>query len=528
MIREHLHGAAAIWRIALDLLGRAAGVLAAGVLLVGMCSLPGMASAATCPSAATANFDGSCRSAILWQNTSSSQVDIWLMNGTSVTSAGSPANPGPGWSGVGGGHFAGDANADILWENTTTNQLVIWLMNGTAIAGSGSPGSAPSSDWSVQGVGDFNGDGKADILWQSASTGQVVIWFLNGTSLAGSLSLAAVPGWTVTGVGDFNGDGNADILWQNQATGEDVIWLLNGTGIIGSGTPGSPGIPWSVAGIGDFNGDGDADILWQNTATGQLVVWLMSGTSISGSGSPGNPGDASTPWSVQQIGDFNGDGKSDILFYNNATSQIVIWLMNGAAIASTGSPGTPGVTWQVQTEPPFACTTSVYCNLLAGMNNTRINGSFGNGNPAPSATAGGALIPFMWSPGAATIAQTYAATCPGLNHNANRGPFGENIYITSAECNNGVCQTPVQVTGTDAAQSWGAEAANYTYSSNSCATGPDIECGHYTQVVWRSTTAVGCGVAQCSTNSPFGAEFPDYAIEVCDFAPPGNSGGQPY
>ncbi len=210
----------------------------------------------------------------------------------------------------------------------------------------------PSSDWSVQGVGDFNGDGMADILWQSASTGEVVIWFMNGTSIASSLALGAVPGWSVVGVGDFNGDHMTDILWQNQATAEDVIWLMNGTGVLASGTPGSPGAPWSVTGIGDFNGDGDADILWQNTATGQLVVWLMNGTAISASGSPGNPGLPSSPWSVQQIGDFDGDGKSDILFYNDATSQVIIWLMNGAAISASGSPGLPGLAWQVQTRPP--------------------------------------------------------------------------------------------------------------------------------------------------------------------------------
>ena len=323
----------------------------AALLFIGVCAIPGIASA-TCPKTATSDFDGTCKSDILWQNTGSSQVDIWLMNGTVISSAGSPAIPGAGWSVVGVGDFNGDGMADLLWQNITTNELVIWLMNGTTIASTGTPG-GPGPDWSVQGVGDFNGDGMADILWQSASTGDVAIWFMNGISMASSLYVAAVPGWTIVGVGDFNGDGMADILLQNQATGVNVIWLMNGTGIMSSGILASPGAPWSVQGIGDFNGDGDADILWQNTATGELAVWLMNGTTVASSGSPGDPGVTSTPWSVQQVGDFDGDGKSDILFYNNATSQVVIWLMNGTSIASSGSPGTPGLAWQVQTPPPY-------------------------------------------------------------------------------------------------------------------------------------------------------------------------------
>ena len=498
--------------------------LAACSVIIGLGVMPVIATAA-CPKSVTANFDGLCNSDIVFQNTLSSQVVIWAMNGTTISRTGSPGSPPPGWSVVGVGDFDGDGKADFVWQNLTTSALAVWMMSGATITSSGAPGS-PGPDWSIQGVGDFDGDGKSDLLWQSASTGDVVVWFMNGATIKTSLRVASVPGWTVVGVGDFDSDGKSDVLWQNQTTGEDVIWFMNAGGIKGSGTAGNPGIPWSVAGVGDFNGDGFADILWQNTASGQLIVWLMNGTTITASGSPGNPGAASTPWSVQQVGDFDGDGKSDILFYNNATSQVAIWLMNGTAIRSTGTPGTPGLAWQVQTPAPYACTTTIYCNLLAGMNNTRINGSFGPGNLSPSATAGGPLNSFIWSPGAATIAQTYAATCPGLSHNANRGPFGENIYIQGASCdNNGNCTTPVTVTGTDAAQDWASEAQNYTYSTNGCT----ADCGHYTQVVWRSTTAVGCGYASCpATNSPFNPKIP-YAIEVCDFAPPGNSNGQqPY
>src|SRR5438309_1877602 len=68
----------------------------------------------------------------------------------------------------------------------------------------------------------------------------------------------------------------------------------------------NPGTDWHGPGTGDFNGDGKADILWQN-ANGQAAVWEMDGLNlISGSNVGFNPGPA---WQVHGTGDFNGDGK---------------------------------------------------------------------------------------------------------------------------------------------------------------------------------------------------------------------------
>jgi hypothetical protein len=44
-----------------------------------------------------------------------------------------------------------------------------------------------------------------------------------------------------------------------------------------------------VLGPGDFNGDGKADILWQNT-DGTSAVWLMNGTSLISGANVGDPG----------------------------------------------------------------------------------------------------------------------------------------------------------------------------------------------------------------------------------------------
>jgi len=49
------------------------------------------------------------------------------------------------------GDFNDDGMSDIAWYNTTTGQVVLWLLNGTSVIGGGSPGSAPSP-WQIAGM----------------------------------------------------------------------------------------------------------------------------------------------------------------------------------------------------------------------------------------------------------------------------------------------------------------------------------------------------------------------------------------
>jgi hypothetical protein len=72
---------------------------------------------------------------------------------------------------------------------------------------------------------------------------------------------------------------------------------------------------------------------------------------------------------------------------------------------------------------------------------------------------------------------------------------------------------------------WASELSCYTYGAfmrgDSCTSACDESggCGHYTQIVWRNTTEVGCGVASCGSSE----------IWVCNYSPPGNYVGQnPY
>jgi hypothetical protein len=126
-------------------------------------------------------------------------------------------------------------------------------------------------------------------------------------------------------------------------------------------------------------------------------------------------------------------------------------------------------------------------------------------NPKP-ATPIPALV---WDTTVAAAAQAVVNTCM-FQHSGNG--YGENIYASSGTA------TPAAVVN-----DWMSEAANYNYANNTCSS----TCGHYTQVVWRSSQKLGCAEKTCTTGSPFGSG--SWQFWVCDYDPQGNFAGQrPY
>src|SRR3989440_571147 len=84
----------------------------------------------------------------------------------------------------------------------------------------------------------------------------------------------------------------------------------------------------------DFNGDGKSDILWRSNTSGQNAIWIMNGTTLSSN--TAIPTVTDLNWSIVGAGDFDGDGKSDILWRNRATGENAIWIMNGSTLSSGG------------------------------------------------------------------------------------------------------------------------------------------------------------------------------------------------
>ena len=117
-------------------------------------------------------------------------------------------------------------------------------------------------------------------------------------------------------------------------------------------------------------------------------------------------------------------------------------------------------------------------------------------------------VPLLaWSNRLAAHAQDWANTLLSRRQFFHRpNPrYGENLFEIV-----GATASPAQVV-----HEWASEARDYNHRSNTCRG----VCGHYTQIVWRDTKAVGCAVARSG-----GRE-----VWVCNYDPPGNwVGERPY
>jgi hypothetical protein len=105
-----------------------------------------------------------------------------------------------------------------------------------------------------------------------------------------------------------------------------------------------PAVPTKAA--SDFNGDGRSDLLWYNIATGMLYQMQMNGMTLGTSGLVDQETDLN--WNVAAVGDLNNDGRADIVWQHDTTGQVYGLLMNGTAVSAEGTIYTePNTSWKV-------------------------------------------------------------------------------------------------------------------------------------------------------------------------------------
>ncbi|XP_033625748.1 uncharacterized protein LOC117288979 [Asterias rubens] len=143
------------------------------------------------------------------------------------------------------------------------------------------------------------------------------------------------------------------------------------------------------------------------------------------------------------------------------------------------------------------------------------------GQTIPSA----ANMRFMeWDDTLATHAQQYSDMCiwahgfPDVNITPFN-PVGQNLWLV------GPVSESYRPNGAAVTQSWFNEDRFYDYETHACE--PGRMCGHYTQVVWATSYAVGCGMTFCPTTAHF--TTPNVMIVNCHYGPAGNfAGARPF
>jgi Fibronectin type III domain/FG-GAP-like repeat/FG-GAP repeat len=145
---------------------------------------------------------------------------------------------------------------------------------------------------------------------------------------------------------DFNNDGKADLIWENTSSGACVIWTLNNGVVVSNATIALPTLApgWQIAAVGDFLGNGQSDLVLENTTDGSHCIWVMNnGIYVYTIALPTLAGG----WHVVGAGDFNGDGYADLVWENTASGHRTIWMLrNGVYLSSLALP-TVDPSWHI-------------------------------------------------------------------------------------------------------------------------------------------------------------------------------------
>jgi hypothetical protein len=308
------------------------------------------------------DVNGDGRGDLIWNHlvSGSNQTRVALGNadGTFAFQAAvtHPTTPAEGWSNgyeLFVGDFDGDGDDDLMWNRRQASQP-----NRVYTALSDGDGTFTFLDLQTMGtggwqtgwktfVGDVDNDGDDDLIWNFLSTSNIT-WVArangDGTFTLGASGMThSAQGWGAfhATIADVNGDLRADIVWNNVPGTASVnrTWVArsrsDGTfDFLGHQDHPAGGGGWGgyTGHVGDINGDGRIDQIWPRTPGSPIPIhrgWgqssgLFSFPAYQPVVRPTGAGALTT-----HIGDFNGDGKADVLWNELSALKNHVWIGQG-------------------------------------------------------------------------------------------------------------------------------------------------------------------------------------------------------
>ena len=264
------------------------------------------------------------------------------------------------------GDFNGDGKTDLIHLVNSGNGYVhVWLSKGDGTfdlknAFTPAPGySVNNNNFNYQ-TGDFNGDGKTDLIHLvNSGNGYVHVWLSKGDGTFDVKSaFTPAPGYSVNNnnfnyqTGDFNGDGKTDLIHfvNDGKRGYVHVWLSKGDGTFDLKNAFTPSATYDVSNnnfnfkLGDFDGDGKTDLIHLvNSGNGYVYVWNSKGNGtfdVTPAFVPNLSYQVNNNNFNFKLGDFDGDGKTDLTHQvNSGKGYVHVWISNGDSEATIKKEG---------------------------------------------------------------------------------------------------------------------------------------------------------------------------------------------
>ncbi len=275
----------------------------------------------------TADFNGDGKLDLAVANSGSNTVSVLLGNGDGTFTTKSTPAAGAGANWVVAGDFNEDGILDLAISDLNANTVSVLLGNGDGtftLKSSAATGSHPVAIT----TGDFNGDGHLDLAVSNSGAATVTVLLGDGTGLFTTSSTPAVGSTPqVIVAGDFNEDGILDLAVSNEESNTVSVLLGTGNGTFQSQatiSTGGTGFPIGLI-AADLEGTHHLDLAAVNASD----VAILRGNGLGSFTLIGNPTTGTNDLITGVVGDYNGDGKLDLVVSDRSAGKAFLLPGNG-------------------------------------------------------------------------------------------------------------------------------------------------------------------------------------------------------